>query len=29
MLQINKHKLDYDEGIKNRLDFICEYANKD
>lgn len=27
MLQINKHKLDYDEGIKNRLDFICKYVN--
>ena len=27
MLQIKKHKLDYDEGIKNRLDFICKYVN--
>ena len=27
MLQIKKHKLDYDDGIKNRLDFICKYVN--
>ena len=27
MLQIKKHKLDYDEDIKNRLDFICKYVN--
>ena len=27
MLQIKKHKLDYDEGIKKRLDFIYKYVN--
>ena len=26
MLKIQKHKLDFDEGIKNRLDVICKYA---
>lgn len=27
MLQIQKHKLDFDEELKGRLDFICKFVN--
>ena len=29
MLQIHKDLLLFDDGIKERLDFICKYANKE